>query len=276
MVWETIQKGGKNVAKLNQWPNPVNSVVNVKILMCNQDVWVAQVELAAALAADWFWSNVIPSPRELERKALLGGYRCGFYLDVPVKSPVEILFGRDTALIIGEIAAPFAKFLFFWWLTSATYEALAAWNTVIYPQLYCVENKGTFYQKNGNSPIPGGGVSGAFTFQETVYDPFNLHLPFQMGNEHTIGPCKVHASFQFSSGLTGISNVQCAFEVDGVLQQLTDLGDCPAGQTVQTVLEYEWNAENDGVVGPWFSADSGSRIIPASASCITYIFDGGH
>lgn len=270
-----MQQGEQAVMKINHWPNPVTWIVNIDVLVCNQDWWLAQVELADAIFLNFFWTNVVPSPRELERKALLGGYRCGFYLDIKVKSPIEVIWGEGTAKVVLRIAHPFVKFLFFWWATAATYEALSGLETVLYPQTACVPSVGKFYEADGNAPIPGGGVSGAFTFQTLKYDPYNLAIPFEMGNEYGAGDNNVYATFVFSAGLTRISNVQIGFDLDGVIVQNIGLGDCEAGQELRHALAFKWTAVANGVISPWFSADSGARLLPASASCVVYTYDGG-
>lgn len=274
MIWDTVKGNAGKAANFNHWPNPVNWVVNIDVLMCNQDYWLARIELAFATAADFFWTNLVPSPRELERKFLLGGYRCGFYVNIKVKSPMRIVAGKGASTVIVEIVQPFTKFLFYWWAQQTILESIAAWMTVLYPELYCVENVGKVYNQNSNAPIVTGTTAGTTAFPTHTYDPFHLALPLEEGATLGAGPAKVTAAWFFTVGNVPIDSIKTGWTVNGIQQDIQDLPGGGLGSDPHVVRTLELPSYGGGVIQPWFSAHSGSRVIPATASVITAIYDG--
>jgi len=170
MVWEYVSSQGKKLAAFNYWPRPTNWVKNISVLVCNQDTFIMQIELAFNLAAAFFWANILPSPRELERKFFTGGYRCGFYLDIPLKGPVEILWGKGTQKMVAEIARPFVTPLFYFWGISTTIEALSSFGTLIYPQYQCIEEIGDGLRKMDVAAMNINHTEGVPGLGEFVFD----------------------------------------------------------------------------------------------------------
>jgi len=160
MVWESMKNQTAKVAGWNRWPAPHNWITDIKVLVCNQDTVIMQIKLAFALAAEMFWTSFVPSPREVERKFFTGGYRCGFYLDVKFKSPVEIIFGRGTSTVIAEVARPFATGLFYFWLQQTAITALSSFTTLIYPMLYCEDGIGDGLRRGDRGSISQGSQEG--------------------------------------------------------------------------------------------------------------------
>jgi len=273
VVWEAARSEGKKLLKFNHWPNPVNRIVDIEVLICNQDTWLARIELAAATAADFFWTNLLPSPRELERKALLGGYRCGFYMNIKVKSPIAIIFGRGTSTVIAEIASPFAKALFWFWAQSSAYEAMIQWQTVLYPELFCVPDVGVLLDKHATAPIGQGHITGTTAFPTHQYDPFHISLPFEEGCTLPAGNAKVTCAWIFQPGATGISNVKTGWTVNGVITELRDLDGGSVGTEPHEVRQIELPNFGGGVIQPYFEADSGPRVIPATVTTTVFVAD---
>jgi len=69
MVWQEVSSAGKSVANFNHWPRPANWVKNISVLVCMEQTFIVQIELAFNVAMEFFLSNLLPSPREIERKA---------------------------------------------------------------------------------------------------------------------------------------------------------------------------------------------------------------
>jgi len=261
----------KKAPGYNHWPNPVAWVVDLNVLMCNDDYWLASLELSAALLVDWFWTNIVPGPRELERKALLGGYRCGFYLDIKVKSPVEVIFGKDSTLLIGEIAKPFVTGLFWTWAVAGTEEALQSFETVLYPELFCVPSKGVALTANGSAPIVQGHNTGTTAFPEIKYDPFNVVSPLSNVFAHGVGDYDCTFTWFISAGTVPVTNVEVGWDLDGAIQIEAVLGNLGAGQTFEHVSHFRGTFANSGAVSPYFECDSAVRVVPGSATNVRCI-----
>jgi len=159
--------------KWTHWPNPFNSVKNITVLMCNDGVWLASIELYAELVASFFWTNFVPSPVEIFRKTFLGGYRCGFYLKIRGFSPGDLIWGGRTTRVLAEIAHPGLVGLFYWWLASTAIAALDAWTSVVYAEESCGLTLGDCLAGSGAGflIVEGDGSSTGF---DVIYDPSNL------------------------------------------------------------------------------------------------------
>lgn len=271
MVWETIKREGKSIANFNHWPSPFNFVKRINVLVCNQDTWIAEIELAFTMAAYFFWTNVVPSPRELERKSFTGGYRCGFYIDVGVKSPVEILFGEGTARMIAEIASPFAQGLFWFWAEGALLDVFAMWETLLYPQLVCDPPTGTAARKNDIAEIPPGHTTGVPGLGTEVYN--HLHLA---EDNHPImnfppGGQSCFCAWLFNAGPSGLTNVKTGWQVNGVVQDLVDHGNVIPGAQKQVTRDYSVFDTNTNEVAAYFEADGGVAVIGGAAIAVVWV-----
>jgi len=270
-IWRSVQSSQKSLLHFNHWPNPVSWIFNIDVLICNQDTWLALIELETALTLDWFWTNVVPSPRELERKALLGGYRCGFYIDVKVKSPAEVVFGKDSTLLIVEIAKPFVTGLFWLWAVAGTLEAITYTETLIYPFLFCVPEKGICLTANGTAPIGQGHITGTTAFPTIMYDPFGICSPLSNVFTHGIGDYDITFTWFIESGTVPLDNVKTGWTIDGFNQIKTVVGHMDTGQEHAGVDRFTGTFTQAGAFSPYFEADSGPRVIPASATNVRCI-----
>ncbi len=271
MVWETIQRDGKAVANFNHWPNPFNFVKRINVLVCNQDTWIAEVEHAAILGAYFFWTNVIPSPRELERKAFTGGYRCGFYLDIGIKSPIEILFGEGTGRMILEIAHPFATGLFYFWAAGAIMDAFAIWETVLFPQLVCEPPTGTAARKNDIASLTPGDNHGIPGLGEQVYNPLGLAEDNHPIMNFPPGGQSCFCAWLFNAGASGLTNIQTGWQVNGVVVGLSDHGNLPPFGQKQITRDYsEWSTDTNEV-GAYFAATGGVAVVSGAAIAVVWV-----
>jgi len=159
--------------KWTHWPNPFGRIKNITVHMCNDGIWLAEIEFYAAIAASFFFTNLVPSPVEIFRKTFTGGYRCGFYLKVLKWSPGDIIWGAGTTRIIAQMIGPFFAAVYYWWLASTVIEALDTWTSVIYAEEMCGLKVTDCLAADGAGSliVIGDGSSTGF---EVFYDPSNL------------------------------------------------------------------------------------------------------
>jgi len=140
------------------WPSPINFRYEIEELAC-QNTWQARIKLYGLTAAWWFWSNLVPSPVELTRKFLLGGYKCGFYLPIRFKSPLTIFVGDEGVEFFAEIARPVTTFFFYWWVASSLFSALDTWHTVQLLVDECKNEGWECLKANGAQPANISGLT---------------------------------------------------------------------------------------------------------------------
>jgi len=170
-VWNSVNQESKNFQKYTHWPNPFNVLKQMDVLACNP-VWIARFEFYLGSAADFFWSNFVPSPVELTRKAFTGGYKCGFYIPLKVKSPIDIIGRGNTGVIMGEILGPFTTGLFYWWAAQTAFDALNTWSSIINAQEACDEDSNSALMRGGHVSMKFAS-EGSVPFYQIVYDPNN-------------------------------------------------------------------------------------------------------
>jgi len=131
-TWTTIQG---LTERFPAWPNPFNCGIKKQTSwQCGNRV-IIDVELVAGCLASFFFQNFIPSFNELARKFVAGSYKCGFYLGTEAKSPLDIIWkDGSVSRVVGEIVAPFARGLFYWWATETIFDAISLWSSLIYAE----------------------------------------------------------------------------------------------------------------------------------------------
>jgi len=273
MVWEKVKSGGKSVAGFNHWPAPANWIKQIRTLACNQESFTFQIDFAFPIAAHYFWSNLLPSPREVERKFFLGGYRCGFYIDVKVKSPLEVIWGAKTARVIAEIARPFVTPLFYFWVVTSTVEALASWQTLLYPQLVCTPSLGDGQRRDDIAPLGAGethGVPGLGTWQ---YD-FKGFMSLTTASV-TLPPgyWHVYAAWLVEGCQGGIDSVSVGLLVNGVPTNMSEGAPVlPFGQSF-VINEKSGYSASGAEVSAYIEAQRPPGVIPCFAYCHLFIYD---
>jgi len=154
---------GANPLRLPSWPNPVNYITNYEILAC-EDTLYAHIVFAAGVFSAYAWGTFVPSPAELTRKLVLNNYKCGFYFGPKVKSPLRLFFAPGSVQMIAEIARPFTRFLWYWWIAESAFGAFDAWQTVMHKDEFCDEHACTMVASDLTGlMVPGNhtGVPGA-------------------------------------------------------------------------------------------------------------------
>lgn len=272
MVWQTIQSGVNKGVGMNSWPSPLNWVTNVEVLVCNQDLWMARIDLAYNVAADFFWSSFVPSPREVERKYFTGGYRCGFFLNVKVRSPLEIIFGKGTSTVIAQIFEPFARGLFFWWVQQTALSALAAWTTVIFPELYCEEGIGDGLRRADkgalgqgfNSGTPGLGV---LSFDKRGWLSTTSAIVFLPP-----GYWRVRCAWFIHPSPWPTTGLQMGLGLDGHAYRLSNAEDSTPGLPTTHITEDQGHLPDGGALAAWVQGTRPPEALPQGVDLVMFTY----
>lgn len=271
MVWDTISSGGKKVAAFNHWPNPFNYVTNAQVLMCNDQYWLAEFAFFGAQVVNMFWTDFVPSPREIERKAFTGAYRCGFFLDVGIKSPVEIVFGQGTSRMLAEIAEPFARGLFYMWMTQVGIDALAIWESVLFPQLACLPNIGDVLRQGDVGTITTGDNGGSIGLGTKLYDPH--HYNDSTGPLMTCGPgsYSIYEAWLFDPGNEPITEIWTGWQLNGDVIDVQSHGGCAPEQQKLVIRQKSGFQHQTSTIQPYWRAISPPRIQPGIAGGVRFV-----
>jgi len=273
MVWDKLAAGTGKVAGFNHWPNPVNWIIDVRTLMCNDDYWLADIEFAAATFATFFFTQFIPSPRELERKIGIGGYRCGFFLSDGFANPVEIIWGRDTARVLVEIAHPFLTGLFYIWAMEVGIGALAAWQTVMFKQLRCAPFVGNYLYSGAHAGASGGHSEGSVGLGTLVYDPNHYGNATVADMNVGAGWTRMNVYWTFISSGNGFTDIKTGFLIGDTVIDIQDHGSLPPGGTRTVVRDLQYDDTSGHDIAPWWSADCPLTVIPNTVSAVRVIGD---
>jgi len=239
MVWEKVKD---NPRKWSHWPNPLtNMVKKIDVLAC-ENTWQAKVEMWAIGLANFFWTNFIPSPVELTRKVTMGGYKCGFYLPIEVKSPLDIVWkdGRTSQVLL-EISRPITTALFYWWAAETAWDALSTFSSLLMKEELCDLDKNEVLLRDGDLLIPGSlhdFDSGAALYEE-IYDPDNRYegAGYFIG-EQGFQSVTAHAFGYFDGGPRRMENVVAGFMLNSILVATKSFGTIAAGTIVQFDLDF--------------------------------------
>lgn len=171
-IWETVE--GK-YRKYNHWPNPFRTTpTEMRTMVCNGEEWYGFSKAYAYGAGNWFFSNFIPSPAEIVRKTLTGGYKCGFYLPIKFKSPLDIIWTDGAgSFILRKALQPLVLAAFIWWAADTIFSGLSAITTIIMYQESCGAALNNCIWSRGFWGFLGGTTpeGGAQSFDETWQPP---------------------------------------------------------------------------------------------------------
>lgn len=271
-TWDTMTNGAEKALQLNSWPKPMNWVTDVQVLVCNQDTWIAQIKLAFAVGANFFWSSFLPSPREIERKIITGGYRCGFYLKVRVKSPISIIFGQGTSTVIAEIQGPFARGLFYWWAQETALGALSAWTTLMYPELFCEEHIGDGLRRSDigslgqgfNSGVPGLGVK--------VFDVYDFLSPTNAIVFLPPGYWKVYAAYFVNSSPWPTEGLRLGLGLDGEPFRTQEVDNSDSSIPRTHITQETGFFDQGHALSAWIEGTRPLGAFPQTINCVMFTY----
>lgn len=272
MVWDAIESGLANYRKFPRWPTPFGQVKSITEIMCNDDYWIAEIVTIGEGAADWFWSNLIPQPTELIRKIFTGSYKCGFYLDIKVKSPVEIIWGKGSNRFIAMVVRPFATAFFALWATNIALDALHAWSTMMSIWGECEPQLGSFLVRDKSAPIGSGDPAGAVPGGVVDYDKYGQVVPGITGIAYGAGLVTLHSYFIFESGGHSFDNVEVGHLVEGFPQGVVSLGGMSPGQRLLGSATFNEVVQDSGTANSWIRITGSSG--PGLADVVVTVFTG--
>lgn len=196
----------KGIWKYTSWSNPFhNAVQEMKVIACESE-FLIDIKMLYPGIGEWFFSNFVPSPMELLRKTITGGYRCGFFLGVKFKSPLDIIW-RDGSgsRFLGRIVRPFATATFFYWGLNTLWEGLALWQTMIYMGEFCDERNDECVVGGGATQlrIDGSGVGNCAGGLD-IWDPNGWHEGLE-GSIHVPEGFNTNAYVYFTITSAGVT-----------------------------------------------------------------------
>lgn len=260
MVWDYVSD---NPRKFTHWPSPfANMVKKLDVIAC-EHTWQARMEFWTKTAAEFFFTSFVPSPVELTRKFVLGSYKCGFYLPIKVKSPLDIIWrGTKPAVFYGELARPLTTGLFYFWAASTIFEGLNTWTSGIYRGEFCdIDGNETLLRDgHGTFPTGSGFRSGSAALFQVMYDPQNRYD----GSGGTIlvaqpSSTNVNAFGFIETNASTLTNVQVGIKIGGVVKGLVGVGTCLP--FTRTPWEASWReGPFAGPVLTYFQCDSDGAL----------------
>jgi len=210
----------KQLFPWKRWPGAPNFIVQRDIWAC-QDGWWAYIKFSEYALLNLFWTAFIPSPVEVERKILLGSYRCSFYFFPKIKSPLQLVIGEDGVSILAKLARPVTTVLFWWWAAETAWSALDTAQTIFYKDEFCDDLENVVVAEDAETPFAVD-ADGAIVYGwHEVTDPgghFNpgtgiLAIP---AGDFTI---RASAHFVHTAG-TSVSNCAIWLDINGVVWDL--------------------------------------------------------
>jgi len=167
-IWNTINKLEKE-NNFYRWPNPFNAIKQVDVMACNPEFWV-RVEFYAKVAAEFWWTNFVPSPIEITRRWVLGKFKCGAKAKTNGRGKMDILPFRNTRVTVAGIASPVLRGLFYWWAANTAWAALDTWSSILNAQANCDADMNMAIIRDGHASIAGIG-QGSPAFGQVTWDP---------------------------------------------------------------------------------------------------------
>jgi len=230
------------------WPSPYNFQRQIKIKAC-QDGWIAEIELYANVAAYYFWTNLLPSPVEITRKLFLGQYKCGFYLPIRFKSPLQFIIGKGGVKALAWIARPFTRVLFWWWVASSIFAAFDTYQMVVEAKEDCPTDFDEVICENADRIFNGNGSIAAWTWASES-DPGNHSPPSSSAASFYSGP--ISASFAVQVEPRGMTSGSWWLSIGDGLGHFYAEGD-----------HHDWNDDNQE---DYITAES-TIVDPAQIVC---------
>jgi len=257
MVWDAV---GGTYRRFSRFPDPTrNMVSDIRVLAC-EDTFQAKITMYGEAAMHWAWSVFVPQPTEIVRKTLTGGYKCGFYLGLKVKSPIDLIpgtvfeapniYGRPflkVSEVFAEIARPAVTGLFYMWAAGSAFEALSTWQSLVYAAEMCDLQQNECLLADGIGTIATLNGIGEPNQYVVLYDPNGWHPNFS-GFIHVPAACWLQVDAVGTLDMGGATATHFDVYINGIpaggQQSLVHLGAlAPGGHA-------EWSLSWGGFVNP--------------------------
>lgn len=264
---DKIQGLYEKVAPYTHWPNPFNGAVKAVNEMACEHTWQATVAFIGVNAASFFYSNFLPSPVEITRKAVFGQYKCGVYF-VPHKQKglLDVIWADKRAGRVAiEIAAPLTRGLFYWWAAETAIAALQQWSTMIYQSEVCDPTGRECLIANGQASWGGGSghIEGGPVLYNKIYDPLDRY-PFGGAAIDIPGNFNVAAQafgyIQMASST--LHNARVAMRVNGIDYGSYGLGDLGPASITPWSASFSGNASFTTIQPVLIGENTGDTISP--------------
>lgn len=257
MVWEAVEYGMDKYRKIPRWPNPFGQVKSIEEVMCNEDYWIAEITMLTPGLAKWFWTTFVPQPSELFRKTFTGSYKCGFYLNIKVKSPVTIIFGGTSTKFLAMIVRPFATGAFALWATQIAVDALHAWSTSMSLFGLCEPRIGNYLVQNKSAPIGSGSGQGAIPGGNVLLDVLHQGEAGTTAIGYGPGRVLVRSYFIIEAGGKHYDKIEIGHMVGGSPVGIVDLGPINPGERLTGAAFFDDFEIDAGAANSWIRYTGG-------------------
>jgi len=262
MTW--IVETGQYALKHKRWPNPfTNMVRDIEVIAC-EDTFQAKIKMYGSEFGDWFFSQIVPSPVEIFRKTMTGGYKCGFYIPLKIRSPLDIVWkDKIASKLLAEVHRPVLTGFFFIWAAETVLDALSRWQTLQYAMQMCEADRRECLMMGGKSPLAIGHNDGGAALSTVLWDPLNIaqETDTAINVQEPVAITMNAFGFLVSDGCT-INNAEVYMFANGVEVANQSLGSVGPGQVVPFSLAISGNY-GVGTVQPRIRGDvTGSALAP--------------
>jgi len=244
-IWNTVKKAAPT--SYSKWPNPFPVIEDIATLSCDDDIYI-RIKMYAGVWAHWWFDNFVPSPIEITRKVVSGGYKCGFYLPVKVRSPLDIIWqdGRTSKALL-QISRPLTTGLFALWATQTAWSAMDTASSLFILAQSCDQEPRSAVMGQGHAFFPASSQDGTAVFWTVFWDPEDKCDPAPGGIRFE--PGGVQASWFGYLVNTGalISSFTATLKIGGVAVDTATVAPAP-GESAAIGLTGALNSLDGGVV----------------------------
>jgi len=172
-VWDKVSQGPSK--SWTHWPNPFPYLKDMQVLAC-EDRITLRLWFWGAIFGRWVFSNFVPSPVELTRKTISGGYKCGFYLDPGFGSPLDLIWeDKSVSQAVLEINRPFVETLFYLWAMQTVWSGMSAAHHAYLAVERCGAALNEVILVGGSGDWNFSPESGSPVGFQTAYDPLHRY-----------------------------------------------------------------------------------------------------
>lgn len=154
------------------WPkDTLQGPKSIEVVACEGELLVS-VEMFRAGFGNWAFTTFFPSPTEIARKWILGGYACGFYLTGKQKSPLDIIWRNgELTKFLAKLAIGPTSALFVMWGQDAIMSGLAQWQSMLYAADMCDADNNEMIAHDAQNTWPNGPFEGIVAIYVVTWNP---------------------------------------------------------------------------------------------------------
>jgi len=168
-IWNKVSQGPSR--SWTHWPNPFPFIRDLRVIACEETIQI-RLWFWGAVFGRWFVSNFIPSPVELTRKTVAGGYKCGFYFGTKFGSPLDFIWkNKSVSQAMLEMQSPFTTTLFYLWAGTAAWEGMQSAHQALLAIERCGLANNEILLKDGDGDFLFSPQSGSPVGYNVMQDP---------------------------------------------------------------------------------------------------------